>query len=79
MCDHSYHKSATYLSAFGAGRDIYMCQCGALLDAASAENQSMTPEEVNALVTATVQKRVADKVEMMKAKILKALEEMEGA
>jgi len=56
-----------------------MCQCGALLDAASAENQSMTPEEVNALVTATVQKRVADKVEMMKAKILKALEEMEGA
>ena len=79
MCDHSYDKSATYLSAFGAGRDIYMCQCGALLDADCKENRAMTPDEVNALVTTTVQKLLADKVEAVRAALAKALEAIGGA
>ena len=73
MCDHGNDKPATYLSAFGAGRDIYMCQCGALLDADCKENRAMTPDEVNALVADTVQKRVADKIKVATAALVKAL------
>ena len=76
MCDHSYDKNATYLSAFGAGREIYMCQCGALLDNDCDENRAMTPDEVNALVVDTVQKRVADKIKVATAALVKALKKV---
>jgi len=77
MCDHS--GDATLISAFGGGREIWMCQCGALLDGDSKESRPMTPDEVNALVINTVQKLLVDKVEVVKARIIKALKEMEGA
>jgi len=70
MCDHEH---ATLLSAFGAGREIWMCdECGALLDANSKEDQPMTPGEVNALVYHLL----ADKTRTIEAEITRVLREM---
>jgi len=52
MCDHSEDKGCTLIKGFGGGTNIYMCECGALIDIgqprnfSSKVNSMMTPDEL---------------------------------
>lgn len=55
MCDHGEDKKSTHIDAFemaDARHEIYMCECGALIDIKAPKNYSdpthpMTPDELD--------------------------------
>jgi len=56
MCNHDETKTAYYLSFLDfPGYEIYMCECGALIDIANLKNYGdpvhpMTPDEIQKLM-----------------------------
>jgi hypothetical protein len=71
MCDHNFETgNFSYVKAFDHLREheIYMCECGALVDISAAKNTDrtnamlpMTPDEISDLLSAHT-RYVADKV-----------------
>jgi hypothetical protein len=52
MCDHGEGKDTTYLPIFNDVGEVYMCECGALIDIANPKNfkepsYAMTAAELN--------------------------------
>lgn len=55
MCDHKDDKQSTYVSILDiCGHEVYMCECGALVDISAEKNsnacEAMTPPELEELV-----------------------------
>ena len=74
MCDHGNDKDCTYIKVFGNLAEVYMCECGALvnLDDTRARGgyRAMTPGELAELV----QELLDDKFEAIRNKVKEAIE-----
>ena len=76
-CDHGDDKPATYLNVFDLIGEIYMCECGALLDIDKRDaydgdkTRAMTPAEL----TECIQELIDEKLKTAKSKIVRAVEE----
>lgn len=75
MCNHDENKQTTCLTFLDFhGHEIYMCECGALIDIADKKNYSepfypMTPEELRMLLNdifAPIKKFVENQQELDK-------------
>ena len=74
MCNHDENKSSTYLDVFGTVGEVYMCECGALIDIEAEKNYDnpthpMTPQELIDLV----ERLVNEKIDEIRAKVNKAI------
>jgi hypothetical protein len=57
MCDHEDDKQATYISILDiCGHEVYMCECGALVDISAEKNQGLVQE---AMTVAELEELVA--------------------
>ena len=73
MCDHSDDKHCTYMEIFDKIAEVYMCECGALIDVNSErglKDNSMTPGELTMLV----QELLNEKVNAIKTAVMSAIE-----
>jgi len=77
-CNHSMDKDVVHLGIFDEVHEVYMCECGALLDNGNPdsyigedEQRAMTPAELTQLVN----ELVAERVRVIERKVLKAFEE----
>ena len=76
MCNHDENKDTTYMPIFNDSGEVYLCECGALIDIANEKNyretlHPMTAEEITEavryLVNGTLENFMCDIESKMKA------------